>query len=222
MPRVWGGNSFLCSLACKWSPSSPGGVKTSWVSSLSIWCSSMFFPRFCRPTRGWCRPEPAVQASCKSCVSGGRVRPLMLKIVQNMDRRAIARSLATQAVKENRPLDWFEQLYRKAESENVPIPWADLVPNPNVVALLDERGINGAGRLALKIGSGLEDDSEYLDSLGFKVVAFDISSTAIRLARERFPISRVDYVIADLFQLPRDWLGKFDFVWESYTLQVLP
>src|SRR4051794_36412881 len=146
----------------------------------------------------------------------------MLIVVQNMDKRAIARALATQAIKEDRPLDWFEQLYRKAESENVPIPWADLVPNPNVVALLDERKIKGAGRLALKIGSGLGDDSEYLDSPGFKVVAFDISPTAIRLARERFQISRVDYVVADLFQLPRDWLGKFDFVWESYTLQVLP
>jgi len=139
-----------------------------------------------------------------------------------MDKRAIARALATQAVKENRPLEWFEQLYGKAESESVPIPWADLVPNPNVIALLEERGINGAGRLALKIGCGLGDDSEYLASLGFKVVAFDISPTAIRLARGRFPISRVDYVVADLFQLPGDWLGRFNFVWESYTLQVLP
>ena len=139
-----------------------------------------------------------------------------------MEKRGIARALATQALQENRPLGWFEMLYQRAGSEQVPIPWADRVPNPNVVALLEERGIKGNDKLALKIGAGLGDDAEYLDALGFRVVAFDIAPTAIRLAQERFAASRVKYVVADLFQLPEDWLGRFDFVWESYTLQVLP
>ncbi|MCB1204866.1 MAG: class I SAM-dependent methyltransferase [Verrucomicrobiae bacterium] len=125
-------------------------------------------------------------------------------------------------MEEGQPLGWFEQLYEKADSESVPIPWADLVPNPNVVALFDERGIKGEGKLALKVGAGLGDDAEYLDALGFEVVAFDISPTAVRLARKRFPNSRVEYLVADLFQLPEAWRGRFDFIWESYTLQVLP
>jgi 2-polyprenyl-3-methyl-5-hydroxy-6-metoxy-1,4-benzoquinol methylase len=48
------------------------------------------------------------------------------------------------------------------------------------------------------VGCGLGADAEYLASLGFDTVGFDISETAIRLARERFPGSAVRYVSADL------------------------
>jgi ubiquinone/menaquinone biosynthesis C-methylase UbiE len=54
------------------------------------------------------------------------------------------------------------------------------------------------------------------------VVAFDISQTAVRWARSRFPESRVSFVVADLLSLPQAWGGAFDFVLEAYTLQVLP
>lgn len=74
----------------------------------------------------------------------------------------------------------------------------------------------------MKIGSGLGDDSEYMAEIGFDVVGFDISPTAIQLTKERFPDSKVDYLVADLFALPSSWEDNFDFVWESYTLQVLP
>lgn len=139
-----------------------------------------------------------------------------------MNRRQTARELANEAVRENRPLDWFETLYSKSSSEGAIIPWADLEPNPNVVDLLKTRRVEGGKRLALKIGSGLGDDSEHLAALGFQVVAFDISPTAIQLTRERFPDSIVEYLVADLFDPPKDWEGRFDLVWESYTLQVLP
>ncbi|MCP5539420.1 MAG: class I SAM-dependent methyltransferase [Akkermansiaceae bacterium] len=136
--------------------------------------------------------------------------------------RAIARQLARDAVAAGRPLDWFEDLYVKAEAGEAAVPWADRVPNPNVTAFLDARGVSGAGRKALKVGSGIGDDAEYLADLGFAVTAFDISETAIAVSRERFPESRVDYRAADLFEPPEEWRGAFDFVWESYTLQVLP
>lgn len=137
-------------------------------------------------------------------------------------QRTAARQLANQAISENRPLDWFEALYEKASSEGTNIPWADRVPNPNVIEWLNARKVEGRNRLALKIGSGLGDDSEYLAGLGFRVVAFDISPTAIRMTRERFPDSAVDYLVTDLFDPPEAWDGRFDLVWESYTLQVLP
>jgi hypothetical protein len=38
----------------------------------------------------------------------------------------------------------------------------------------------------------------------------------------RFPNSKVTYLTRDLFQSPDEWLGAFDVVLESYTLQVLP
>ena len=139
-----------------------------------------------------------------------------------MSRRKIARELATMAIAENRPLEWFEELYLKSRTEDATVPSADLVPNPNAVEILQSHGIGGRSRPALKIGSGLGDDSEYMAEIGFDVVGFDISPTAIQLTKERFPDSKVDYLVADLFALPSSWEDNFDFVWESYTLQVLP
>jgi hypothetical protein len=68
----------------------------------------------------------------------------------------------------------------------------------------------------------LGDDAELLASLGWSVVAFDISAEAIRWARERFPKSDVSYRVVDLFDAPSDWRHQFDLVVEAYTLQVLP
>ena len=48
---------------------------------------------------------------------------------------------------------------------------------------------------------------------------FDISPTAIEKAKQRYPQSRVKYVVADLFDPPRNWIGAFDFVLEIYTIQ---
>lgn len=141
-----------------------------------------------------------------------------------MDKhRATARLLAQAAIADGRPLVWFEQLYAKARSDAVTIPWADRVPNPNLLALFEKlRGGVNFGSNALKVGCGLGDDAEWLSSQGFDVTAFDISSTAIAECRARFPDSGVVYWIRDLFDAPEAWFGAFDLVLESYTLQVLP
>jgi SAM-dependent methyltransferase len=139
-----------------------------------------------------------------------------------MNQRAIARSLAQQAIENNEPLSWFERLYALAETEAIEVPWADLVPNPNLVEFLSKNSISGSGRKALKIGCGFGDDAEYLSTLGFQVTAFDIAPTAIAKCRQRFPNSSVDYVVADLFAPKPAWMSSFDLVVEAYTLQVLP
>lgn len=141
---------------------------------------------------------------------------------EHMSRRKIARELAASAIAENRPLEWFEELYSRSRREGVVVPWADFVPNSNAVEMLQSQNIEGGGRRALKIGSGLGDDSEYLAEIGFDVVGFDISQSAIQMTKERFPNSKVEYLVADLFMPPPSWKRNFDFVWESYTLQVLP
>lgn len=74
----------------------------------------------------------------------------------------------------------------------------------------------------MTIGCGLGDDAEQLAAWGFHTAAFDISESAIRACRQRFPDSNVNYTTADLLTPPREWIGLFDFVLESYTLQVLP
>jgi SAM-dependent methyltransferase len=135
--------------------------------------------------------------------------------------RTRARALAAEALAAGEPLAWFERLYREAEAQRAVVPWADLRPNPHVVAWLDAVPSGVRGR-ALKVGCGFGDDAEELARRGLEVTAFDISASAIERARARFPASRVVYTAANLLDPPREWLGAFDLVIEAYTLQVLP
>jgi ubiquinone/menaquinone biosynthesis C-methylase UbiE len=80
----------------------------------------------------------------------------------------------------------------------------------------------GQGKRAIVPGCGLGADAEYLAGLGFAVTAFDVSPTAIRLARQRHPGSTVGYVCADLLHPPQPWLRAFDLVAEIITVQALP
>jgi len=138
--------------------------------------------------------------------------------------RAAARELANLYVQQGDPKGWFDMLYRRAGGEAAVIPWADLRPNPHVVEWLSRAALppRPRPRRALVVGCGLGDDAELLASLGWSVVAFDISPEAIRWARQRFPRSQVDYRAVDLFQAPVEWQRQFDLVVEAYTLQVLP
>ena len=43
-------------------------------------------------------------------------------------------------------------------------------------------------------GCGMGDDAIELERLGFVVTAFDVSHTAIKLCKERFPQSKVSFV----------------------------
>lgn len=136
--------------------------------------------------------------------------------------RAKARGIAKQYLERGDPTGWFEALYSAANGDANMIPWADMVPNPNLVSWLDCQKILGDGKRALKIGCGLGDDAEELARRRFDVVAFDISETAIKWCNARFPESRVKYIVEDLFESSASWDSMFDFVLESYTLQVLP
>lgn len=135
--------------------------------------------------------------------------------------RAIAREIAHEHLASGDPLGWFEDLYSRAGEDTSIIPWVDLEPNPNLIEWLNQHAVAGSGQ-AIKVGSGLGDDAEELARRGFKTTAFDISASAIAWSRKRFPQSPVSYIVADLFSAPIEWEARFDFVLESYTLQVLP
>jgi len=139
------------------------------------------------------------------------------------NKRAFARGLAQASLAAGQPLAWFEQLYARSRAEeNVVIPWADGVPNPNVVALYEKIRHLPLGRSALVVGCGLGDDAEWLAALGVNVTAFDIAPSAIARCRCRFPQSDVHYVAADLFAPPAEWRRAFDVVLEAYTIQAMP
>jgi len=117
---------------------------------------------------------------------------------------------------------WFETLYSGAGQNADIIPWSHTTTNPLLTEWLDKNELQGVGRRAIVIGCGLGDDAEKLAELGFQVTAFDISTSAITWAKQRFPDTSVDYQVADLFNLPADWHGQFDFVLEIFTVQALP
>ncbi len=139
-----------------------------------------------------------------------------------MKDRARARELAAEFHRKGDPTGWFEPLYQEGEAGKSTVPWANLCPNPRLLDFWTAHPQQTAGKTALTIGSGLGDDAEQLTAWGFHVTAFDISETAIRASRKRFPATTVEYLAANLLEPPSAWRGTFDFVFEANTLQVLP
>lgn len=117
---------------------------------------------------------------------------------------------------------WFDALYKEAAGNNEKIPWADLEPNKFFVEFAEKTNLRGDNRTALVVGCGLGDDARYLHDLGFKVTAFDISRTAIEWARRLHQDTDIKFVVADLFDTPKEWFQAFEFVLEVYTIQPLP
>jgi SAM-dependent methyltransferase len=122
------------------------------------------------------------------------------------------------------PLGWFDPLYAGARAERDPcrVPWVDLETNRFLSQWLERENPQPDPECVVVVGCGLGDDAEELAGRGFAVTAFDFSPTAIDWCRERFPETRVDYRVADLFALPAEWRRRFGLVVEVYTVQALP
>lgn len=101
------------------------------------------------------------------------------------------------------------------------MPWDRRLPHWALATWAEARGLDGNGWRAIVVGCGLGADAAYLADLGFDTTAFDLSETAVRTARERFP-GAVDYIQADLLHLPDEWVHAFDLVVEIFTVQALP
>lgn len=142
-------------------------------------------------------------------------------MAENRDR-ARARELAAEYLKKGDPTGWFEVLYKEGEAGKSIVPWANRGANSGLIEFWKTRPQETNGKTALVIACGLGDDAEQLAAWGLETTAFDISETAIRTAQKLFPKSSVKFIIADLFQPPPEWERKFDFVFESNTVQALP
>ena len=119
------------------------------------------------------------------------------------------------------PTRWVEELWSSAERDEIDIPWDRSDPFPDVARRITELG-PGAGRRAVVVGAALGADAEALARAGWATTAFDISPAAMRLARQRYPESSVEYVVGDLLDLPDELAGAFDFVVEVFTVQAMP
>jgi len=136
-------------------------------------------------------------------------------------RRARARALAAQAAAAGDETGWFESLYLEAETGDAVVPWADGDPNPHLIEWAARMRLDGAGKRALVVGCGLGYDAEFLARLRYTVTGFDVAPTAIERAIRENPGTPVEYVTADLLDLPAAWAGAFDLVVEIYTVQPL-
>jgi SAM-dependent methyltransferase len=138
------------------------------------------------------------------------------------DWSARADRLSAEAFAAGEPTAWFERLYAAGVAGEVSMPWDRTDPHPLLRDWVDAAALDGRGKRAVVVGSGLGADAEFLSRLGFSTTGIDISATAVAQARLRNPETAVDYRVADLLDLPDDLPGGFDLVVEIYTLQAVP
>jgi uncharacterized protein (TIGR02246 family) len=134
-----------------------------------------------------------------------------------MADRTRARALAAEGHAAGDPVGWFERLYQEAATGAV-VPWDDRVVNPLLAGAVQV----SPGSRVLDVGCGTGDNAAWLAAAGAVVTAFDVSPTAVALARARFPDAGIAWAVADARHLPTAWRRAFDLVTEVYTLQVLP
>ena len=92
-----------------------------------------------------------------------------------MDETARREFLGMVASYQNRgdPTGWFDKFYRDATGDFRAVLWADLVPNPYLVAWLEEHPVSNNMPRAVTVGCGVGDDAETIAAHGYQVVAFD-------------------------------------------------
>lgn len=71
-------------------------------------------------------------------------------------------------------------------------------------------------------GCGVGHDVAWLAARGVDVTGVDIAPTAVELAKSQYPALAERFVVGDLFDLPKEWLGAFDAVVEHTCLSGMP
>lgn len=121
--------------------------------------------------------------------------------------------------------DWFEPVYDQADGDADRVPWARGAPSPLLTSWLDQPGLEVAGSDVLVVGCGLGDDAAELARRGCRVVAFDVSESAVAWARQRFADASLagscEFRVADLLDLPDDLVASAGLVVEVRTVQSL-
>lgn len=132
-----------------------------------------------------------------------------------------ARQLAADGSTDS-PTAWFDRLYSASGAGQASVPWDRGGPHFLLLEWADREQLSGQGRPALVVGTGPGYDADLVARRGFATTAFDVSPTAVAQARARFPQAGVDFVVADLLDLPSAWRSAFRLVVEIFTVQSLP
>lgn len=102
----------------------------------------------------------------------------------------------------------WEQLYLEEHT-----PWEKGEPSPGLVDFLKTRQLHGR---VIAPGCGLGHDVREIAKVdpNADVVGLDIAPTAVELANEYPKSGSERFVLGDWFDLPGEFVGAFDWVWE--------
>lgn len=103
------------------------------------------------------------------------------------------------------PTDW-ESHYKESNT-----PWEKGAPSPGLVDFLASTPVRGT---VLVPGCGFGHDVRALAATADEVVGLDIAPSGIEGARGFEKVRNEQYVLGDLFDLPAELRGTFDWVWE--------
>lgn len=112
-------------------------------------------------------------------------------------------------------INTWNQCYREGET-----PWDRGEASPPLTQWV-QRQERLKGR-ALVPGCGVGHDVAMLADAGLEVTGLDIAPLAIERARQRHPNHARRFIEGDLFAMPADWRGTFDWVFEHTCLSGLP
>ena len=110
------------------------------------------------------------------------------------------------------PVDW-EARYRAGDT-----PW-DRGAAPPLEEFFRDHKVTGE---VLVPGCGTGHDVRLLASCGAKVTGLDLSDTALAMARSHRAVAGEHYERGDLFALPEEWAGRFDWVVEHTCFCAIP
>lgn len=120
-------------------------------------------------------------------------------------------------------VELYEKVYAAVARGEGEVPWAEVAERHEWLReWAAEQQLDGTGKKAVVVGCGYGADAEFVASLGYETTAFDISPTAIELAKRKHPDSPVHYTVANVLEPPAEWSQAFDLVVEIVTVQALP
>lgn len=94
-------------------------------------------------------------------------------------------------------------------------PWDKGAPAPPLLEWLSANPGTMQGSILVPGAGRGHDAAAILESTEeAEIVAIDISSTATNSARERYQSNRLHFLLEDLFALPSEHSGKYDWIWE--------
>jgi methyl halide transferase len=102
--------------------------------------------------------------------------------------------------------DW-ESCYERGET-----PWDKSAPAPELAFLLESGLLRGR---VIVPGCGRGHDARAIAATGgAEVVGVDLAPSALQEARQLGTMGGLRFEEGNVFSLPKDWMGTFDWVWE--------